>query len=232
MNDKGSTEKADIFAKVQHNQCGSVVQTHISFSENKAQTFDRRAEIRRELDTLASQFDVTIITSILELENFTFRGSEENNQYGAGYVRFASIHLHDDLSQIAAQIQQIIGRSQTEGINLPVIFADSAISGNKTELPGLTACLTAMKGGNFQFLYAKNVDRLTRRPDKLMAIFKDLESNGVKLRISDQSFDFDSPEGKLLLQIIGSYSEFISSNRYSKPRKNRRTQISKRQNSN
>ena len=85
MNDKGSTEKADIFAKVQHNQCGSVVQTHISFSEDKAQTFDRRAEIRRELDTLASQFDVTIITSILELENFTFRGSEENNQYGAGY---------------------------------------------------------------------------------------------------------------------------------------------------
>src|SRR4051812_23827701 len=79
-------------------------------------------------------------------------------------------------------------------------------SGLDTGRPELKACLRALRSGDT--LVITRIDRLARSAVDLLTIVKQLEREGVSLKVLDQAIDTSTPAGKALLQMLAVFAEF------------------------
>ena len=111
-----------------------------------------------------------------------------------GYVRVSSIG-------------QCVDR-QLDGIDFDKKFADHA-SGKDTQRPQLQAALDYLRDGDV--LVVHSMDRLARNLDDLRKIVLDLTQRGVVVEFVKEQLTFtgdDSALSKLLLSVMGAFSEF------------------------
>jgi DNA invertase Pin-like site-specific DNA recombinase len=114
-----------------------------------------------------------------------------------GYMRVSTTAQVTD-----AQEADLLAAGVTPGH----IYADK-LSGKDTKRPQLKECLRSLREGDT--LVITRLSRLARSLGDLLAILKDLNSRGVELKVVHQSgVDFNTPNGKLLLQILGAVDEF------------------------
>src|SRR6266508_2790843 len=85
-------------------------------------------------------------------------------------------------------------------------FTDSA-SGATLERPGLRDALQEARAGVYELLLVYRVDRLSRNVRQLAQVADELEKAGVALRSATEPFDTSSPAGKMMLQMLGVFSE-------------------------
>lgn len=86
------------------------------------------------------------------------------------------------------------------------IFAEK-ISGSSTQdRERLEACLEYCREGDV--LLITRLDRLARSLSDLTQIILRLEKKGVGFRCTEQSVDTTSPEGRLMVHIMGAFAEF------------------------
>ncbi len=79
-------------------------------------------------------------------------------------------------------------------------------SGLDTGRPELKSCLRALRKGDS--LVITKIDRLARSAVDLLNIVKQLEKDGVSLRVLDQAIDSGTPAGRALLQMLAVFAEF------------------------
>ena len=91
------------------------------------------------------------------------------------------------------------------GVEPKNIFEEKR-SGLTTGRPELKACLRALRRGDT--LIITRIDRLARSATDLLNIVRELEKDGVSLRVLDQQIDTSSPAGKAMLQMLAVFAEF------------------------
>jgi len=162
-----------------------------------------RIQIRQQLDCLAIQFNVTIITSALELENFHTLEKVEQ----AGYVSLSSLNGRW-VTRIDAQISAIIKLAKEDGVPIPVIFADIEKWGHrKKDRPGITACLVAAKQRGLATLYLASFTRILWGPKGYSGILNELISNGLRIRALYIPFDSSTDDGKVIVSLLNEFGE-------------------------
>jgi DNA invertase Pin-like site-specific DNA recombinase len=111
-----------------------------------------------------------------------------------GYIRVSSIGQNVE--------------RQLDGIDLDKKFTDRA-SGKDTKRPQLQAALDYLRDGDVLIIHS--MDRLARNLDDLRKIVLDLTQRGVVVEFIKEQLAFtgdDSALSKLLLSVMGAFSEF------------------------
>jgi len=112
-----------------------------------------------------------------------------------GYIRVSSVGQNTE--------------RQLSGMVLDKVFTDK-VSGKDTNRPQLQACMEYLRDGDT--LHVHSLDRLGRSLMDLERIINQLVDKGVTIRFHKENMTFNKENngsmGKLLLQILGAFSEF------------------------
>jgi DNA invertase Pin-like site-specific DNA recombinase len=112
----------------------------------------------------------------------------------AGYIRVSSYGQNTD--------------RQLVGIELKITFEEKA-SAKDTKRPQLQACLKWLREGDT--LHVHSIDRLARNLEDLLSLVKQLTGRGITVNFHKENLVFDgndNPMQRLMLQLLGSVSEF------------------------
>ena len=86
----------------------------------------------------------------------------------------------------------------------------SAHSDSVNKRPQLRQLLRDAAKGEFDLVVVHSLDRWARNVEVLIRTIKHLKEHGVQLQSITESLDNSNPQGRLLLQVLGSFAEFSS----------------------
>jgi site-specific DNA recombinase len=89
------------------------------------------------------------------------------------------------------------------------VYRDEGFSGSLEEKdrPGLRSAFESAREKEFELLIVYRLDRLFRNQRKLLNALQRLMDYGVGFQSSTEAFDTETPSGRLMLQILGSFAE-------------------------
>jgi DNA invertase Pin-like site-specific DNA recombinase len=88
-------------------------------------------------------------------------------------------------------------------------YVDDGVSGSATSRPALDQMLDAARRGKLDVVCVWKLDRLGRSLQHLLQVIDELTSLGVGfVAVRDAGIDTTTPQGRLLLQLLGAFAEF------------------------
>ena len=126
-----------------------------------------------------------------------------------GYTRVSTKEQGEHGYSIDAQREMIKNYCEKHGYELVKIYEDKGISGKSTKgRLALQNLLVDSKKGLFDVVLVWKINRLARKQLDLLKIINELDKVNVSFRSCTESFETETPSGKLNLQMIGAISEF------------------------
>ncbi|MDW7673945.1 MAG: recombinase family protein, partial [Bacillota bacterium] len=89
-----------------------------------------------------------------------------------------------------------------------LLFIDDGYSAKSIERPALTKLLNAIKTGHISKVMVTKLDRMSRRLLDLLTMIDLFQKNDVSFVSISESFDTNTPSGRLTLQVLGAVAEF------------------------
>ncbi len=123
-----------------------------------------------------------------------------------GYVRASTL---DEVKQGSneRQKEEILRYAHSKGYDIE-FFEDKAKSGKNTQRPELERMLKSLDRKPKAIIVSK-IDRFARSLSDLLRTLEFLEQNGIGfVSVNDSGIDTTTPNGRLLLQILGAFAEF------------------------
>ncbi|MEB8130532.1 cassette chromosome recombinase CcrB [Mammaliicoccus sciuri] len=124
-----------------------------------------------------------------------------------GYIRVSTEKQVMGYS-IEGQITQIEQYCQFNGYELVDIYADRGISGKSMNRPELQRMLNDAKNGKLDCVMVYKTNRLARNTSDLLTIVEELHRQNVEFFSLSERMEVKNSTGKLMLQILASFSEF------------------------
>ena len=124
-----------------------------------------------------------------------------------GYIRVSTERQVEGYS-IEGQITQIEQYCQFNGYELVDIYADRGISGKSMNRPELQRMLKDAKNGKLDCIMVYKTNRLARNTSDLLTIVEELHRQNVEFFSLSERMEVKNSTGKLMLQILASFSEF------------------------
>ncbi|MGD3163509.1 cassette chromosome recombinase CcrB [Staphylococcus capitis] len=124
-----------------------------------------------------------------------------------GYIRVSTERQVEGYS-IEGQITQIEQYRQFNGYELVDIYADRGISGKSMNRPELQRMLNDAKNGKLDCVMVYKTNRLARNTSDLLTIVEELHRQNVEFFSLSERMEVKNSTGKLMLQILASFSEF------------------------
>ncbi|HCU6988824.1 TPA: recombinase family protein [Staphylococcus aureus] len=124
-----------------------------------------------------------------------------------GYIRVSTERQVEGYS-IEGQITQIEQYCQFNGYELVYIYADRGISGKSMNRPELQRMLNDAKNGKLDCVMVYKTNRLARNTSDLLTIVEELHRQNVEFFSLSERMEVKNSTGKLMLQILASFSEF------------------------
>lgn len=124
-----------------------------------------------------------------------------------GYIRVSTEKQVMGYS-IEGQITQIEQYCQFNGYELVDIYADRGISGKSMNRPELHRMLNDAKNGKLDCVMVYKTNRLARNTSDLLTIVEELHRQNVEFFSLSERMEVKNSTGKLMLQILASFSEF------------------------
>ncbi|MGX0301548.1 cassette chromosome recombinase CcrB [Staphylococcus hominis] len=124
-----------------------------------------------------------------------------------GYIRVSTERQVEGYS-IEGQITQIEQYCQFNGYELVDIYADRGISGKSMNRPELQRMLNDAKNGKLDCVMVYKINRLARNTSDLLTIVEELHRQNVEFFSLSERMEVKNSTGKLMLQILASFSEF------------------------
>lgn len=88
-------------------------------------------------------------------------------------------------------------------------YVDDGVSGSTTSRPALDQMLEAARRGKLDVVCVWKLDRLGRSLQHLLQVIDELTALGVGfVAVRDAGIDTTTPQGRLLLQLLGAFAEF------------------------
>lgn len=91
---------------------------------------------------------------------------------------------------------------------VPIVFIDDGYSAKDLNRPNLNRLLTEVKKGKVSKILVTKLDRLSRRLLDLLNLIDTFQENNVSFISISESFDTQTPSGRLTLQVLGAVAEF------------------------
>lgn len=133
--------------------------------------------------------------------------SEMKKKRIGGYIRVSTEKQVMGYS-IEGQITQIEQYRQFNGYELVDIYADRGISGKSMNRPELHRMLNDAKNGKLDCVMVYKTNRLARNTSDLLTIVEELHRQNVEFFSLSERMEVKNSTGKLMLQILASFSEF------------------------
>jgi len=89
-----------------------------------------------------------------------------------------------------------------------VEFVDDGYSAKNTDRPALQKLLREVQNQTISKLLVTKLDRLSRRLIDLLQLIEMFQHHNVSFTSTTESFDTDTPSGRLTLQVLGAVAEF------------------------
>lgn len=124
-----------------------------------------------------------------------------------GYIRVSTERQVEGYS-IEGQITQIEQYCRFNGYELVDIYADRGISGKSMNRPELQRMLNDAKNGKLDCVMVYKTNRLARNTSDLLTIVEELHRQNVEFFSLSERMEVKNSTGKLMLQILASFSEF------------------------
>lgn len=110
---------------------------------------------------------------------------------------------------VGMQLDELRAVARQRGWQVVEEFVDEGVSGTRESRPALDKMIGAAKLGQLDVVVVWKLDRLARSLSNLLRLLDDLAAVGVGLvSLRDPGVDTTSPQGRLLLQLMGAFSEF------------------------
>lgn len=106
------------------------------------------------------------------------------------------------------QEQEISTFLQYKGITDIQIYRDEGYSGKNTDRPALKQLLNDVKQGAIKTIVIWKLDRLARSLPDLLTTLTAFKTHGVTFISIKESIDLSTPQGVLMMQLIGAFAEF------------------------
>ena len=123
-----------------------------------------------------------------------------------GYVRASTL---EEVKQGSNERQkaEILKYAKAKGYDVE-FFEDKAKSGKNTQRPEFERMLKSL-GKRPKVIIVSKIDRFARSLSDLLKTLEFLEQNGIGfVSVNDSGIDTTTPNGRLLLQILGAFAEF------------------------
>ncbi len=126
----------------------------------------------------------------------------------AVYLRVST----SDKQDTAMQLRDIETYSKLHNHEIIEIFKDHGFSGRNMNRPALKELLGRVRGEKKEFdgIIVWKFDRFARSLGELITMLKVLSQNRIEFVSVKDNIDFSTPHGKLMLHIVGAFSEFES----------------------
>ncbi|HDC8406414.1 TPA: recombinase family protein [Staphylococcus aureus] len=124
-----------------------------------------------------------------------------------GYIRVSTERQVEGYS-VEGQITQIEQYCQFNSYELVDIYADRGISGKSMNRPELQRMLNDAKNGKLDCVMVYKTNRLARNTSDLLTIVEELHRQNVEFFSLSERMEVKNSTGKLMLQILASFSEF------------------------
>lgn len=124
-----------------------------------------------------------------------------------GYIRRS---VENENLSLQAQEKSIRAFADSQGWELANLYCDSNESGKNLQRPAFQQMMQDISSGsNAELILVPRLDRISRSLKDILILVEDkLFALGVGLKSVTENFDTSSSDGKLLLQLIASFSEF------------------------
>ncbi len=124
------------------------------------------------------------------------------------YARVSSEGQVDNTS-IDTQVDRGKAYAISQGWNLDQIFIEDGESGKSINRTAFQEMVNYIKNNSVNILLTFKLDRLSRSlKDILIFIDDELEPKGIALQSVTENFNTQNAEGRLFLQMLGSFAEF------------------------
>lgn len=90
----------------------------------------------------------------------------------------------------------------------PLIFVDDGYSAKSTDRPQLNKLLAKVRNGEISKIMVTKLDRMSRRLLDLLKMIDLFQEHDVSFISISESFDTNTPSGRLTLQVLGAVAEF------------------------
>ena len=113
---------------------------------------------------------------------------------------------HQDVQMQLTELRAVAAQREWD---IVAEYVDEGISGSKTERPGLDQMMKDARTGKIDCVMIWRLDRLGRSLTHVIGLLDELSSMNVGfVSLKDSGIDSTSPSGRLLLQLLASFSEF------------------------
>ena len=110
---------------------------------------------------------------------------------------------------VGMQIDELRQVAHQRGWHISSEYVDEGVSGAKTSRPSLDSMMKDARLGRFDLVVVWKLDRLGRSLQHLLRLLDELQGYGVGfVSLRDSGIDTTNPQGRLLLQLLGAFSEF------------------------
>jgi DNA invertase Pin-like site-specific DNA recombinase len=122
---------------------------------------------------------------------------------------YARVSTSNHGQDVGLQLEELRQLAQQRGWTIVGEFVDEGVSGTTTSRPALDAMLDAARRGKLDLIVTWKLDRLGRSLQHLLQVLDDLSGLRVGfVAARDAGIDTTSPQGRLLLQLLGAFAEF------------------------
>ncbi|MDG0837110.1 recombinase family protein [Staphylococcus equorum] len=128
------------------------------------------------------------------------------------YVRVSTEMQSTEGYSIDGQINQIREYSDFNNFVVVDVYADRGISGKSMNRPELQRLLKDANEGQIDSVMVYKTNRLARNTSDLLKIVEDLHRQNVEFFSLSERMEVNTSSGKLMLQILASFSEFERNN--------------------
>jgi DNA invertase Pin-like site-specific DNA recombinase len=116
------------------------------------------------------------------------------------HIGYARVSTDRQSTSIDIQVKQL------KAAGCEQIYKDEGESGGKRNRPQLNKALEHMRKGDV--LIVCKLDRLSRSLVDLLDILKQVESAGAAFRSLGETFETESPAGRMMMNMIGCFAQF------------------------
>lgn len=122
------------------------------------------------------------------------------------YVRVSTDQQMDN-SSLEVQKERIAAYCVSQNWQLIYVFEDGGLSGCNTQRPAYQQMLSRLD--ECDLILTFKLDRISRNLKDILILIEDhLAPSNVGLKSISEFFDSSTPEGKLMLQMLGGFAEF------------------------
>lgn len=127
----------------------------------------------------------------------------------AGYIRVSTEEQAKNGFGIEIQKEKIMQYCKLHDLDNLEFYVDEGYSGWSLQRPAMQRLLTDVRNGLIRRVVVYKSDRISRHLKELLYLIEDIfEPNGVEFISVTENFDTGTAQGKLFLQMLGSFAEF------------------------